>query len=227
MTKKAVVLLSGGLDSTTVLAQAKADGYQLYALSFDYGQRHDAELDAARRLAAAMAVVEHKVIPIDLASLGGSALTDASLEVPTEASEGIPVTYVPARNTVFLSIALGWAEVLEAQHLFIGVSAVDYSGYPDCRPEYIAAYERLANLATRMGVEGRTIHIHTPLINLSKAETVALGTRLGVDYGLTVSCYQANDAGEACGRCDSCRLRQKGFAEAGLADPTRYQLQGL
>lgn len=225
MIKKAVVLLSGGLDSTTVLAQAKADGYQLYALSFDYGQRHDAELDAARQIAAAMGVVEHKVIPIDLASLGGSALTDRNLDVPTETTEGIPVTYVPARNTVFLSIALGWAEVLEAQNLFIGVSAVDYSGYPDCRPEYIAAYERLANLATRMGVEGRAIKIHTPLINLSKAETVALGTRLGVDYGQTVSCYQANKAGEACGQCDSCRLRQKGFAEAGLADPTRYQRQ--
>ncbi|MFG1497140.1 7-cyano-7-deazaguanine synthase QueC [Saccharospirillum sp. HFRX-1] len=223
MTKKAVVLLSGGLDSTTVLAQAKADGYELYALSFDYGQRHDAELDAAKRIAKSMGVVEHKVIPIDLASLGGSALTDHSLEVPTEETEGIPVTYVPARNTVFLSIALGWAEVLEAQNIFIGVSAVDYSGYPDCRPEYIAAYERLANLATRMGVEGRVIKVHTPLINLSKAETVALGTQLGVDYGLTVSCYQANESGEACGRCDSCRLRQKGFAEAGLSDPTRYQ----
>lgn len=223
MTKKAVVLLSGGLDSTTVLAQAKAEGYDLYALSFDYGQRHDAELDAARRIATAMDVVEHKIVPIDLASLGGSALTDHSLDVPTEASEGIPVTYVPARNTVFLSIALGWAEVLEARNIFIGVSAVDYSGYPDCRPEYIEAYERLANLATRMGVEGKTIRIHTPLIQLSKAETVALGSRLGVDYGLTVSCYQANAAGEACGQCDSCRLRQKGFAEAGLADPTRYQ----
>ncbi|PTY37114.1 7-cyano-7-deazaguanine synthase QueC [Saccharospirillum sp. MSK14-1] len=223
MTKKAVVLLSGGLDSTTVLAQAKADGYELYALSFDYGQRHDAELDAAKRIAQAMDVVEHKVIPIDLASLGGSALTDHSLEVPTEETDGIPVTYVPARNTVFLSIALGWAEVLEAQNLFIGVSAVDYSGYPDCRPEYIEAYERLANLATRMGVEGRMITIHTPLINLSKAQTVALGSRLGVDYGLTISCYQANESGEACGQCDSCRLRQKGFAEAGLPDPTRYQ----
>lgn len=223
MTKKAVVLLSGGLDSTTVLAQAKAEGYELYALSFDYGQRHDAELDAAKRIAKAMAVVEHKVIPIDLASLGGSALTDHSLDVPTEQTEGIPVTYVPARNTVFLSIALGWAEVLGAQHIFIGVSAVDYSGYPDCRPEYIEAYERLANLATRMGVEGRAVKIHTPLIHLSKAETVALGSRLGVDYGLTVSCYQANQIGEACGRCDSCRLRQKGFAEASLPDPTRYQ----
>ncbi|WP_108124819.1 7-cyano-7-deazaguanine synthase QueC [Saccharospirillum mangrovi] len=223
MTKKAVVLLSGGLDSTTVLAHAKAEGYDTYALSFNYGQRHDAELDAAKRIASAMGVIEHKVVPIDLASLGGSALTDHSIDVPTEASEGIPVTYVPARNTVFLSIALGWAEVLEAQNIFIGVSAVDYSGYPDCRPEYIEAYERLANLATRMGVEGRTIKIHTPLIELSKAETVQLGSRLGVDYSLTVSCYQANEAGEACGRCDSCRLRQKGFAEAGLADPTRYQ----
>lgn len=223
MTKKAVVLLSGGLDSTTVLAQAKADGYELYALSFNYGQRHDAELDAAQRIAKSMGVIEHKIVPIDLASLGGSALTDHSIAVPTQATEGIPVTYVPARNTVFLSIALGWAEVLEAQHLFIGVSAVDYSGYPDCRPEYIEAYERLANLATRMGVEGRTMRIHTPLINLTKAQTVELGTRLGVDYGLTVSCYQANQAGEACGECDSCRLRKKGFAEAGLADPTHYQ----
>lgn len=223
MSDKAVVLLSGGLDSTTVLAQAAADGYSLHALSFDYGQRHDAELDAARAIARSLGAVEHKIVPMDLASLGGSALTDPDLAVPTAASEGIPITYVPARNTVFLSIALGWAEVLEARDIFIGVSAVDYSGYPDCRPEYIAAFERMANLATRMGVEGRTVRIRTPLIDLTKAQTVALGHRLGVDYAMTVSCYQANAAGEACGVCDSCRLRQKGFAEAGLADPTRYQ----
>lgn len=223
MSDKAVVLLSGGLDSTTVLAQAAADGYSLHALSFDYGQRHDAELDAARAIARSLGVVEHKVVPMDLASLGGSALTDPDLAVPTEAGEGIPVTYVPARNTVFLSIALGWAEVLEARDIFIGVSAVDYSGYPDCRPEYIAAFERMANLATRMGVEGRTVRIRTPLIDLTKAQTVALGHRLGVDYAMTVSCYQANPAGEACGLCDSCRLRKKGFTEAGLADPTRYR----
>ncbi|GGX62259.1 7-cyano-7-deazaguanine synthase QueC [Saccharospirillum salsuginis] len=223
MNKKAVVLLSGGLDSTTVLAQAKSEGYDLYALSFDYGQRHDAELDAARAIAGAMGVIEHKVVPMDLSGIGGSALTDASIDVPTTESDGIPVTYVPARNTVFLSIALGWAEVLEAQDIFIGVSAVDYSGYPDCRPEYIAAYERLANLATKMGVEGRHIRIRTPLINLTKAATIQLGDRLGVDYSLTVSCYQANTAGEACGECDSCRLRIKGFEEAGVTDPTRYQ----
>lgn len=222
MSKKAVVLLSGGLDSTTVLAQAKSEGYDLYALSFDYGQRHDAELEAAKRIAAAMDVVEHKVVPINLSSIGGSALTDHSIDVPVEEGEGIPVTYVPARNTVFLSIALGWAEVLEAQDIFIGVSAVDYSGYPDCRPEYIAAYERLANLATKMGVEGRSIRIRTPLINLTKAATIQLGHQLGVDYRLTVSCYQANDDGEACGQCDSCRLRKKGFDEAGVPDPTRY-----
>lgn len=222
MTDKAVVLFSGGLDSTTVLAQAMADGYEVYALSFDYGQRHDAELHAARRIVERMGVREHKVVPINLSTLGGSALTDHSIEVPTDEPGGIPVTYVPARNTVFLSIALGWAEVLGAQNLFIGVSAIDYSGYPDCRPEYIAAYERLANLATRMGVEGRPIRIHTPLINRTKAATVELGLSLGVDYSLTVSCYQANAAGEACGRCDSCRLRRKGFVEAGIPDPTRY-----
>ncbi len=223
MSKKAVVLLSGGLDSTTVLAQAKSEGYDLYALSFDYGQRHDAELEAAKRIATAMGVAEHKVVPINLSSIGGSALTDHSIDVPVEEGEGIPVTYVPARNTVFLSIALGWAEVLDAQDIFIGVSAVDYSGYPDCRPEYIAAYERLANLATKMGVEGRSIRIRTPLINLTKAATIQLGHQLGVDYGLTVSCYQANSEGEACGQCDSCRLRKKGFDEAGVPDPTRYQ----
>lgn len=222
MTKRAVVLFSGGLDSTTVLAQAGAEGFDVYALSFDYGQRHDAELEAARRIAAAQGVHEHKIVPINLSSIGGSALTDHSIDVPTDAPGGIPVTYVPARNTVFLSIALDWAEVLEACDIFIGVSALDYSGYPDCRPEYISAYERLANLATKMGVEGRHISIHTPLINLTKAATIELGLELGVDYSQTVSCYQANEAGEACGRCDSCRLRRKGFAEAGVADPTRY-----
>lgn len=222
MTDKAVVLLSGGLDSTTVVAQALADGYEVYALSFDYGQRHDAELNAARRIAERMDVREHKVVSMNLSTIGGSALTDRSIDVPTDASEGIPVTYVPARNTVFLSIALGWAEVLGAQNLFIGVSAIDYSGYPDCRPEYIAAYERMANLATRMGVEGQPIRIHTPLINRTKAATVELGASLGVDYSLTVSCYQANADGQACGRCDSCRLRRRGFAEAGIPDPTRY-----
>lgn len=222
MTKKAIVLFSGGLDSTTVLAQAMGDGYEVYALSFDYGQRHDAELDAARNIASRMRVREHKIVPINLSSIGGSALTDHSIDVPTDAPGGIPVTYVPARNTVFLSIALGWAEVLEAQDIFIGVSALDYSGYPDCRPEYITAYERLANLATKMGVEGRHISIRTPLINLTKAATIELGSQLGVDYSLTVSCYQADEAGSACGRCDSCRLRQKGFLEAGVPDPTRY-----
>lgn len=222
MNKKAVLLLSGGLDSTTVLAKAIADGYEVYALSFDYGQRHDVELEAARRIARSMGVKEHKVIPMDLRSLGGSALTDDSIDVPTTESEGIPATYVPARNTVFLSIALGWAEVLGAQTLFIGVSAVDYSGYPDCRPEFISAFERLANLATRMGVEGQVLTVQAPLLNLTKAATVNLGLSLGVDYSMTVSCYQANVAGEACGLCDSCRLRKIGFEQAGVADPTRY-----
>lgn len=220
--KRAVVLLSGGLDSTTVLAQAREDGFNVYALSFDYGQRHDSELDAARRIAERAQVVEHKVVPMNLRSIGGSALTDDSIAVPEAESEGIPATYVPARNTVFLSIALGWAEVLDADAIYIGVSAVDYSGYPDCRPEYIAAYEKMANLATKRGVEGRPVEIRTPLINLTKAQTVQLGDKLGVDYALTVSCYQANEQGEACGVCDSCRLRIKGFEQAGLPDPTRY-----
>ena len=222
MAQKAVVLLSGGLDSTTVLAQAQMDGYEVYALSFDYGQRHDSELDAARIVAQRAGVVEHKVVPMSLRSIGGSALTDMAMDVPEVASEGIPVTYVPARNTVFLSIALGWAEVIDADAIFIGVSAVDYSGYPDCRPEYIAAFEKMANLATKRGVEGRPVRILTPLIDLTKADTVRLGVRLGVDYAATVSCYQANSLGEACGLCDSCRLRIKGFAEAGVADSTRY-----
>lgn len=222
MTARAVVLLSGGLDSSTVVAKAKADGFEVYALSFDYGQRHDSELEAAKRVAKKEVVVEHKILPMNLRGIGGSALTDDSIAVPTDEADGIPVTYVPARNTVFLSIALGWAEVIEADAIYIGVSAVDYSGYPDCRPEYIAAFESLANLATKRAVEGKKIEIKTPLIQLTKAETIAMGVELGVDYSLTVSCYQANEAGEACGQCDSCRLRIKGFMEAGLPDPTRY-----
>ncbi|TQV86117.1 7-cyano-7-deazaguanine synthase QueC [Exilibacterium tricleocarpae] len=221
--KKAVVLVSGGLDSSTVLAMAGAEGFACYTLSFDYGQRHRAELAAAARVSAAMGAVEHKVVALDLRCIGGSALTDDSIAVPEEASEGIPVTYVPARNTVFLSIALGWAEVLGAGDIFIGVNAVDYSGYPDCRPEYIDAYEKMANLATKAGVEGHSLRIRSPLLTLTKAEIIRRGLALGVDYGLTVSCYQASEAGEACGRCDSCRLRRAGFVEAGAADPTRYR----
>jgi 7-cyano-7-deazaguanine synthase len=220
---KAVVLLSGGLDSLTTLALAQEQGFDCHALSLDYGQRHTAELAAARRLAAAMQVREHKVIRIELDAVGGSALTDASIAVPDHASEGIPVTYVPARNTVFLSLALGWAEVLGAWDLFIGVNAVDYSGYPDCRPEYIAAFERLANLATRGGVEGGTFRVHAPLMDFGKADIIREGTRLGVDYADTVSCYSADEAGRACGVCDACRLRAAGFAEAGIPDPTRYR----
>lgn len=221
--KKAVVLVSGGLDSTTVLAIAKEQGYDCYTISFDYGQRHRAELLAAERTAAALGSIRHKVVSLDLRSIGGSALTDASLAIPEQKTDGIPVTYVPARNTVFLSLALGWAEVLEARDIFIGVNAVDYSGYPDCRPEYIAAYETMANLATRAGVEGNPLAIRAPLMHMSKAEIVRLGHSLGIDYSQTVSCYQATDEGRACGRCDSCRLRRLGFTQAGLADPTRYQ----
>lgn len=220
--KKAVVLLSGGLDSATILAQAKAVGFACYSMSFDYGQRHRAELQAAERVARQMGVVEHKVIGLNLNGIGGSALTDSSIAVPEAPTEGIPVTYVPARNTVFLSLALGWAEVLGAHDIFIGVNAVDYSGYPDCRPEFIEAFERVANLATREGVEGRGFRIQAPLQNLSKAQIVQIGVQHGVDYGLTVSCYQADDDGRACGKCDSCRLRAAGFAAAGVADPTRY-----
>ncbi|MDH0141248.1 7-cyano-7-deazaguanine synthase QueC [Aquipseudomonas alcaligenes] len=220
--KKAVVLLSGGLDSATILAQAKAAGFACYSMSFDYGQRHRAELQAAERVARQMEVVEHKVIGLNLNGIGGSALTDSSIAVPEAPTEGIPVTYVPARNTVFLSLALGWAEVLGAHDIFIGVNAVDYSGYPDCRPEFIEAFERVANLATREGVEGRGFRIQAPLQNLSKAQIVQIGVQYGVDYGLTVSCYQADDDGRACGKCDSCRLRAAGFAAAGVADPTRY-----
>ncbi len=220
--KKAVILLSGGLDSATVLAMALAEGYACYTMSFDYGQRHRVELQAAERVAHQLGAVEHKVIGINLNGIGGSALTDNSIAVPEEPGEGIPVTYVPARNTLFLSLALGWAEVLDARDIFIGVNAVDYSGYPDCRPEFIAAFERLANLATKAGVEGEGFRILAPLQNLSKAQIVNAGARLGVDYGLTVSCYQADEQGRACGKCDSCRLRAEGFAAAGIADPTRY-----
>ncbi len=221
--KRAVVLVSGGLDSTTVLAMARAQGYACYTLSFDYGQRHRAELRAAGRVSASLGDVEHKVVTLNLDSIGGSALTDLDIAVPEEATEGIPVTYVPARNTVFLSIALGWAEVLGANDIFIGVNAVDYSGYPDCRPEYLAAFETMANLATRAGVEGQKLKIHAPLMDLGKGEIIAAGLDLGVDYALTVSCYQATEDGEACGRCDSCRLRRQGFIDAGAPDPTRYR----
>ncbi|MDQ7985446.1 7-cyano-7-deazaguanine synthase QueC [Pseudomonas sp. G34] len=221
--KKAVILLSGGLDSATVVAMAKEQGYRCYSMSFDYGQRHRSELQAAERVARQLGVVEHKVIGMNLGGIGGSALTDDSIDVPQAPTTGIPVTYVPARNTVFLSLALGWAEVLGAQDIFIGVNAVDYSGYPDCRPEFVEAFERMANLATRMGVEGQRIRIQAPLQMLSKAEIVQAGSRLGVDYGLTVSCYLADADGRACGKCDSCRLRAAGFAVAGMADPTRYQ----
>lgn len=221
--KRAVVLLSGGLDSATCLAIAQADGFQSAAISFDYGQRHRAELDASRRVAAAFGVRDHRVVRIDLGSFGGSALTDTSIAVPEEPGEGIPVTYVPARNTVFLSYALGLAEVLGATDIYIGVNAVDYSGYPDCRPAFIAKFEELANLATKAGVEGGRFRVHAPLIDLSKADIIRRGMALGVDYAQTVSCYQADDAGRACGRCDSCRLRAEGFAAAGVPDPTRYR----
>ncbi len=221
--KKAVVLLSGGLDSATILALAKQQGYVCHALSFDYGQRHGAELNAARHIAEHARVVEHKVVRIGLDSYGGSALTDSSIAVPDRPGEGIPVTYVPARNTVFLAFALGWAEVLGASDIFIGVNAVDFSGYPDCRPEFIRAFENLARLATKAGVEGREFKIHTPLMELGKGEIIRLGLDLGVDYAHTVSCYSADDSGRACGVCDSCRLRKAGFEAAGVADPTRYR----
>jgi 7-cyano-7-deazaguanine synthase len=220
--KRAVVLLSGGLDSATVLAMAHAEGYACHALSLDYGQRHGAELDAAHDLAHGLGAVEQRVVKVDLAAFGGSALTDARIAVPTEPSAGIPPTYVPARNTILLSLALAWAEVLGARDIFIGVNAVDYSGYPDCRPEFVAAYERLANLALKASVEGAAMHIHAPLIHMNKADIVRAGMRLGVDYARTVSCYQADAAGRACGRCDACRLRRQGFIDAGVPDPTRY-----
>lgn len=220
--KRAVVLLSGGLDSATCVALAKAQGYDVFGLSFAYGQRHNAELAAAERVAKSLGVAGFKVVNIDMGIIGGSALTDFTIDVPETPSEGIPVTYVPARNTVFLSMALAWAEVLDANDIFIGVNAVDYSGYPDCRPDFIEAFEKLANLATKKGVEGGLIRVHAPLIHLSKSDIILKGMALGIDYGLTVSCYQANIQGQACGKCDSCRLRRIGFEQAGVADPTRY-----
>ena len=223
MTKKAVVLVSGGLDSATTLAMARAEGYECYALSFDYGQRHRCELAASDAVSEHLGALEHRTVKLDLRQFGGSALTDDAIAVPDSGGEGIPVTYVPARNTVFLSLALAWAEVLGAHDIFIGVNAVDYSGYPDCRPEFIQSFEQMANLATKAGVEGERFTIHAPLIELSKAEIIQQGTELGVDYGMTVSCYNPSEQGLACGRCDSCRLRAEGFASAGVADPTRYQ----
>ncbi len=220
--KRAVVLLSGGLDSATVLAMARAQGFECYALNVDYGQRHHAELAAAKRVAKELGAQEHRVINIDLKAFGGSALTDANIAVPESASIGIPLTYVPARNTIMLSLALAWAEVLQAQDIFFGVNSVDYSGYPDCRPEYVAAFERMANLATKAAVEGKPLTLHAPLLHMSKAEIIRQGVRLGVDYSHTVSCYQADEEGRACGRCDSCRLRREGFQSAGVPDSTRY-----
>jgi 7-cyano-7-deazaguanine synthase len=220
--KRAIVLLSGGLDSATVLAMARARGFECHALSVHYGQRHSAELDAARRVARALGAEDHRVMRVDLAGIGGSALTDAGIAVPETPTSGIPITYVPARNTLMLSLALGWAEVLGATDVFVGVNAVDFSGYPDCRPEFIEAFERLARLATKAGVEGAQIKIHAPLIKMSKAEIIRAGVQLGVDFGMTVSCYQADELGRACGRCDSCRIRAAGFAAAGAPDPTRY-----
>lgn len=221
--KRAVVLLSGGLDSATTLAIARAAGFDAFALSVHYGQRHGAELLAAARVAAMLGAREHRVMRVDLAGIGGSALTDSSLAIPEAPGDGIPITYVPARNTMMLALALGWAEVLGARDIFIGVNAVDYSGYPDCRPEFIAAFEDLARLATKAGVEGERFEIHAPLLPMSKAEIVRAGLGLGVDYAITVSCYQASEEGLACGRCDSCRLRAAGFAAAGVPDPTRYR----
>ena len=223
MSDKAVVLVSGGLDSSTVLALALQQGYRCYTLSFDYGQRHRSELEAAKRVSELMKVEEHKIVRLDLGTIGGSALTDTTIDVPEQETAGIPVTYVPARNTVFLSIALGWAEVLEADTIFLGVNAVDYSGYPDCRPEYISSFEIMANLATRAGVEGKKLSIQAPLIDMTKGEIVSAGASLGVDYSQTVSCYQASIEGLACGKCDSCRLRIEGFSQAGISDPTRYK----
>ena len=220
---RAVVLVSGGLDSATALAIARSQGFECYALSVDYGQRHLAELDAARRVAMAAGVRDHRIMRVDLAGIGGSALTDKTIAVPESPTTGIPVTYVPARNTIMLSLALGWAEVLGASEIFVGVNAVDFSGYPDCRPEFIAAFESLTRVATKAGVEGHPCGIQAPLISLSKAEIIREGVRLGVDYGLTVSCYQADEHGRACGRCDSCRLRAAGFKAAGVRDPTAYR----
>lgn len=222
MSRRAIVLLSGGLDSTTVLAIARAEGFECRTLAVSYGQRHAVELAAARQISARLGALEHRQMHVDLADIGGSALTDARIAVPEGPTDGIPVTYVPARNTLFLSLALGWAEVSDAQDIFIGVNAVDYSGYPDCRPAFIAAFEQLARLATRAGVEGTPLHVRAPLLAMSKAEIIRAGVALGVDYAETVSCYQANARLEACGRCDSCRLRREGFAAAGVPDPTRY-----
>ena len=221
--RPAVILLSGGLDSATVLAIAREAGYACHALSLDYGQRHNAELIAAARVAKGLGAVEHRMLKLGLADFGGSALTDASIAVPESPTSGIPVTYVPARNTVMLALALAWAEVLGSRDIFIGVNAVDYSGYPDCRPEFIAAFERMANLATKSGVEGAQLRIHAPLQHLSKAEIIRRGIELGVDYAQTVSCYQADADGRACGLCDACRLRRQGFEQAGVADPTIYK----
>ncbi|MGZ4958068.1 MAG: 7-cyano-7-deazaguanine synthase QueC [Methylomonas sp.] len=221
--KTAIILLSGGLDSITVLALAQQQGYACYALSFDYGQRHNAELEAAKKIAEHYRVVDHKIIKLGLGSIGGSALTDEHIDVPMSPQQGIPVTYVPARNTIFLSFALGWAEVLDCHDVFIGVNAVDFSGYPDCRPEFIKAFQDMANLATKAGVEGKSIQIHAPLIKLSKAEIIQEGLALGVDYAMTVSCYAADRQGRACGRCDACRLRAAGFSGLGVIDPTHYQ----
>ena len=222
-TQKAVVLVSGGLDSATTLAIAQQAGYDCHAISFDYGQRHRCELEAARQVVERAGVHVHKTVVLNLNEIGGSALTDTGIAVPKTATEGIPITYVPARNTVFLALALGWAEVIEAHAIFIGVNAVDYSGYPDCRPEFIQAFERLANLATRAGVEGRRFCIHAPLIHLTKTQIIQRGISLGVDYGLTISCYDPDPSGAACGACDACRLRREGFRNAGLLDPTRYR----
>jgi 7-cyano-7-deazaguanine synthase len=223
--ERAVILLSGGLDSATVLAMARAQGLECYALSVAYGQRHEVELEAAAAVAKHLGAREHRVMRVDLANIGGSALTDKSIDVPITPGEGIPVTYVPARNTIMLSLAMAWAEVLDAREIHVGVNAIDYSGYPDCRPEFIAAFQALAGLATKAGVEGRGLAVRAPLIQMSKAQIVREGTRLGVDYSMTVSCYQADQTGAGCGLCDSCRLRREGFVSAGLSDPTRYRSQ--
>lgn len=223
MSKKAVVLLSGGLDSATCLAIAKSQGFECYCLSLDYHQRHIAELQAAKNVADCLGAAEHKTAQLDLSLFGGSALTDNKIDVPEHESEGIPVTYVPARNTIMLSLSLAWAEVLGAQDIFIGVNALDYSGYPDCRGEYVKAFQQMANLATKSAVEGHEITVHAPLIDMTKAEIIRQGTSLGVDYSATVSCYQADSEGRACGVCDSCRLRKEGFTQAGIADPTAYR----
>lgn len=223
--KRAVVLVSGGIDSATTLAMARAQGFACYALSFDYGQRHRLELDAARRVAEGLGAREHRVVRLDIGWMGGSALTDSGIPVPGAPTRGIPVTYVPARNTVFLAVALGWAEVLGARDIFFGANALDYSGYPDCRPQFVEAFEYLANLATKAGVEGDRFRLHAPLIAMRKAQIIETGARLGVDFALTLSCYEPNETGEACGQCDSCRLRAQGFAAAGVTDPTRYRQQ--